>query len=189
MPIPSYGAAPLSKTFVLVRAMQVISMIAIVGMTANFVSEIIQSGVEPPKEIVALYVLISVAFFWSEANIGLFVMAGADFALLISFIVVAVTVGKPLSFLNCSLVSDASRAVNAASAYAFTTSVTSNLGVSGVNLNLYSWAGATKLNCYVSKAIWGFSIALCILFTTSSILLPTLFYKNKKAAAPAKGEA
>lgn len=87
-------------------------------------------------------------------------MAGADFALLISFIVVAVTVGKPLSFLNCSLVSDASRAVNAASAYAFTTSVTSNLGVSGANLNLYSWAGATKLNCYVSKAIWGFSIAL-----------------------------
>ena len=52
MPMPSYGAAPLSKTFVLVRMMQVISMIAIVGMTANFVSEIVASGVEPPKEIV-----------------------------------------------------------------------------------------------------------------------------------------
>lgn len=61
MPIPSYGAAPLSKTFVLVRAMQVISMVAIVGMTANFVSEIIQSGVEPPKEIVGTLCVVRTA--------------------------------------------------------------------------------------------------------------------------------
>ena len=52
MPIPTYGAAPLSQTFLLVRIMQVISMITIVGMTANFVSEIVSAGIEPPKEFV-----------------------------------------------------------------------------------------------------------------------------------------
>lgn len=52
MPIPAYGAAPLSKTFFVVRVMQVIAMITIVGMTANFVSQIVTSGIEAPKEIV-----------------------------------------------------------------------------------------------------------------------------------------
>lgn len=52
MPVPSYGAAPLSTTFLGVRILQVISMIVIVGMTANFVSEIVSTFTEAPKEIV-----------------------------------------------------------------------------------------------------------------------------------------
>ncbi|KAF2197083.1 hypothetical protein GQ43DRAFT_381810 [Delitschia confertaspora ATCC 74209] len=193
MPVPAYGAMPLSKTFLLVRILQVISMIVIIGITSNFVSLIVSTGVEPPKEFVGtlsvtciatLYVLVSVAFYWSEANLGLFVMSGADSLLLIAFIVVAVTVGKPLSFLNCYVIGKASPQAEAASAYAFTVSVTSNLNTMGSKLALGSWAGATKANCFETKTIWGLSIALCILFTVSCILLPTLFYKNKKASAP-----
>ncbi|KAF2815972.1 uncharacterized protein BDZ99DRAFT_484743 [Mytilinidion resinicola] len=196
MPIPSYGAAPLSKTFLLVRVLQVISMIIIVGITANFVSLIVSSGIEPPKEFVGtlsvtciatLYCLVSIAFYWSEANLGLFVMSGFDSLLLIAFIVVAVTVGKPLSFLNCYVIGKASsKEAEAASAYAFTESVTANLNIVGNKLYLGNWAGATKANCFETKAIWGLSIALCLLFTTSCILLPTLFYKNKKAGAAPK---
>jgi len=193
MPIPTYGAAPLSQTFLLVRIMQVISMITIVGMTANFVSEIVSTGIEPPKEFVGtlsvaciatLYCLVSIAFYWSKANLGLFVMSGVDSLLLIAFIVVAVTVGKPLSFLNCYMIGAASKEVDAASAYAFTMSVSQNLNTMGSKLGLGNWAGATKANCFETKTVWGLSIALCILFTTSCILLPTLFYKNKKAGAP-----
>ncbi|KAF2491953.1 hypothetical protein BU16DRAFT_467746 [Lophium mytilinum] len=195
MPVPSYGAAPLSKTFLLVRILQVVAMISIVGMTANFVSLIVSSGIEPPKEFVGtlsvtciatLYCLVSIAFYYSEANLGLFVMSGFDSLLLIAFIVVAVTVGKPLSFLNCYVIGNASKEVEAASAYAFTESVTQNLNIVGNKLYLGNWAGATKANCFETKAIWGLSIALCLLFTTSCILLPTLFYKNKKAAAAPK---
>lgn len=58
MPVPEYGAAPLAKTFVLVRGLSLICMIAIVGMTANFVAEIIGSSVEPPKEIVGTLVVV-----------------------------------------------------------------------------------------------------------------------------------
>ena len=71
----------------------------------------------------------------------------------------------------------------------------------GDKLGLASWAGATKSNCFQVKAVWGMGIALwyvgtlldmaklkltccSILFTTSCVLLPTLFYKNKKASAP-----
>lgn len=59
MPLPSYGAAPLSKTFFLVRVMQVISMLAIVGMTANFIGQIVAGSIEPPKEFVGTLSIVS----------------------------------------------------------------------------------------------------------------------------------
>lgn len=195
MPVPSYGAMPLSKTFLLVRIMQVLAMIIIIGITSNFVSLIVSTGVEPPKEFVGtlsiaciatLYVLVSIAFYWSEANLGLVVMSAVDSLLLIAFIVVAVTMGKPISFLNCYVIGKVDQATEAASAYAFTMSVTQNLNTIGSKLNLGHWAGATKANCFQSKAIWGLSIALCILFTTSGVLLPTLWYKSKKASPAPK---
>ncbi|KAF2748495.1 hypothetical protein M011DRAFT_400356 [Sporormia fimetaria CBS 119925] len=196
MPVPSYGAMPLSKMFCLVRIMQVTAMLIIIGVTANFISIIVSTGVEAPKEIVGtlsvtciatLYVAVSIGFYWSQANLGLLVMSGVDSLLLIAFIVVAVTVGKPLSFLNCYVVGKAaSPAVDAHSVYAFTMSLAQNLNTVGSDLGLAHWAGATKSNCFQAKTIWGLSIALCILFTTSCVLLPTLFYKNKKASAPPK---
>lgn len=52
MQIPSYGAAPLSTTFLLVRVMELIAMVIIVGLAANFVNEMTGGGIEPPSEIV-----------------------------------------------------------------------------------------------------------------------------------------
>ncbi|KAF2737641.1 hypothetical protein EJ04DRAFT_510088 [Polyplosphaeria fusca] len=169
MPVPSYGAMPLAKTFLLVRIMQVVAMLIIIGITSNFVSLIVTTGVEPPKEVVGtlsiaciatLYIMVSIAFFWSQANLGLLVMSGADSLLLIAFIVIAVTVGKPLSFLNCYVIGSASKEVDAQAAYAFTVSVAQNLNTVGSKLNLGNWAGATKSNCFQSKTIWGLGIAL-----------------------------
>ncbi|KAL1596427.1 hypothetical protein SLS60_009073 [Paraconiothyrium brasiliense] len=169
MPVPSYGAMPLSKTFLLVRIMQVIAMVVIIGITSNFIGNIVNLGVEPPKEFVgtiaitciaALYILVSVAYYWSEANLGLLVMAGADSLLLIAFIVVAVTVGKPVSYLNCYVIGKTSSEVDAAYAYAFTTSVKNNLNQMGDKLSLGHWAGVTKSNCFQAKTVWGLAIAM-----------------------------
>lgn len=91
---------------------------------------------------------------------GLLVMSGIDSMLLIAFIVVAVTLGKPLSFLNCYAIGKVPKSVDAESAYAFTVSVTQNLNVMGSKLGVNAWAGATKANCFQSKAVWGMSIAL-----------------------------
>jgi hypothetical protein len=112
-------------------------------------------------------------------------MAGLDGLLCLAFVVVSVVLGKPLSFLNCAIIADATAAANAQSASAFTQSLASNLGKSGSTLGLGNWAGSTKLNCYETKAIWGLSIALCILFTCSSLILPTLWLKAKRAGVPA----
>ena len=52
MPVPSYGAAPIAKSFLITRALQLICFVAIIGITANFVSEIVASGYAAAKEIV-----------------------------------------------------------------------------------------------------------------------------------------
>jgi hypothetical protein len=106
--------------------------------------------------IATLYVLISTVFYYSQANLGLLVMFGIDSLLLIAFIVVAVTVGKPLSFLNCMVIGKSSAEVDAQSAYAFTTSMMDNLNKTGLG----RMAGATRTNCFQSKTVWGMSIAL-----------------------------
>lgn len=103
---------------------------------------------------------VSIGFYWSQANLGLLVMSGVDGLLLIAWIVVAVTVGKPLSFLNCYVIGNVSKAADANAAYAFTMSVTNNLNTMGSTLGMGNWAGATKSNCFQSKTIWGLSIAL-----------------------------
>ncbi|KAL9080806.1 MAG: hypothetical protein Q9157_000502 [Trypethelium eluteriae] len=152
----------------MVRGLELFCMIFIIGFTANFVAEINSQNAIPPQEVVgtlsitslaALYCLVSIAFFWAQANLGLFIMTAIDFLILIAFIVVSVVVGKPLSVLNCIAVDNASAAQNAASATAMAQSIDSSLPF-GHKLTLYYWAGNTRVNCYETKAIWGFSIAL-----------------------------
>ncbi|KAJ4319221.1 hypothetical protein N0V94_004010 [Neodidymelliopsis sp. IMI 364377] len=195
MPVPSYGAMPLSKMFLLVRILQALAMVIVIGICSNFVQMIVVTGVEPPQEFVGtlsvaciatLYIMVSVGYYYSFANLGLLIMAGVDSLLLIAFIVCAVTLGKPMSYLNCYVIGKASYEVDAASAYAFVTATSQNLNKDGSNLDMSHWAGATKGNCFQAKTIWGLSIALCILFTTSCALLPTLWYKNKKATPAPK---
>ena len=43
---------PLSKMFCLVRILQVVSMIIIIGIASNFVQMIVSTGTEPPQEVV-----------------------------------------------------------------------------------------------------------------------------------------
>lgn len=211
MPVPDYGAAPLAKTFMLTRGLALIAMICIVGLTANFVSEIVSQGVDPPREVVAtlaivcrlrslsqvlslttlqtclaaLYCLISIPFFYARANLGLFIMAGIDAGLCLAFVIVAVVLGRPLSFLNCAIVNNADAAASAQSASAFAQSLASNGGKSSGILGLGNWAGTSKVNCYETKALWGLCISMCILFTCSSLILPTLWLKAKRAGVPA----
>jgi hypothetical protein len=124
--------------------------------------------------LATLYTLISVAFFWSNANMGLYIMAGIDFLILIAFIVVSVAVGKPVSYMNCYYPLEVP-GQNGGTGQILT-DVMSELGKSG----LEAWVHLSKSNCFETKAIWGFSIALAILFATSALLLPTLRYKNNK---------
>jgi hypothetical protein len=80
-------------------------------------------------------------------------MAGFDFLILIAWIVVSVTVGKPVSYLNCYVPRrnrDGSILVD----------LIKNLGTPGSMLTLENWSGMNTSNCFQTKAIWGFSISL-----------------------------
>lgn len=71
--------------------------------------------------IAVLYILIS-TILYLDAYLPFLVSTAADSALLIALIVVAVTVGKPLSYLNCTALPDTG------STSSFIDSVGSNFG-------------------------------------------------------------
>lgn len=48
---PDYGA--LGATFKVTRAMQAASMIAVIGMTANFIAEMVTAQLTPPSVLIA----------------------------------------------------------------------------------------------------------------------------------------
>jgi hypothetical protein len=48
-------------------------------------------------------------------------------------------------------------------------------------VDYFVWAGANKLICYEMKAIWGLSIALCILFAFTSIVSVCLWKRTRMA--------
>jgi len=106
--------------------------------------------------IAVIYCVITVILFID--NILPFLIGGAvDGLLLIAVIVVAVTVGKPLSYLNCQAIGSGDDAGNA---YYFTMSLGSSLNQVGGQIDYNSWIGTTKATCFEMKSIWGLSIAL-----------------------------
>lgn len=53
---PNHGV--LGATFKATRALQMASMIAIIGITANFISEMVSAGATPPSLIVAILSIV-----------------------------------------------------------------------------------------------------------------------------------
>jgi hypothetical protein len=80
-----------------------------------------------------------------------------DSLFLIAVIVVAVVVGKPLSYLDCKVIGEMSG--TSSSAYAFTAALGSSLDKIG-KINYNDWIGTSKSTCLEMKSIWGLSIAL-----------------------------
>jgi hypothetical protein len=199
MPAPTFGA--LGATFTVVRGMQAVSLISIIGMTANFISEMVAAENAPPNVLVGtlsvvsrtllcvfcqpilipaqtciavLYCAISYILYYDN-QLPFLVSTAIDSLLLIAVIVVAVTIGKPLSYLNCAALSNA-----AGNTIAFVDTLGHNMG----KVDYFVWAGASGTTCYETKAIWGLSIALCILFALSSIVSACLWKRQRTTMAP-----
>ena len=58
---PAFGA--LGATFKIVRALQAVSLIAIIGMAANFISEMVQSNKSPSDVLVGTLSIVSPSSF------------------------------------------------------------------------------------------------------------------------------
>lgn len=104
-----------------------------------------------------IYCLITSILFWDDI-LPFLACATLDLLLLIALIVVAVVVGKPLSYLQCNTLANLS--YKDATAYAFSSHLSSYLASISRTIDYGSWIGASKVICLETKAIWGLSIAL-----------------------------
>ncbi|CAG8953184.1 hypothetical protein HYFRA_00003384 [Hymenoscyphus fraxineus] len=176
MPGPNHGA--LGMTFTVVRAMQMVCLIIIIGLTANFVAEITDADQTPPQVIIgtlsvtcisALYISITYILY-HDNQLPLHLTSAFDTLLLIASIVVACVVGKPLSYLDCPALPDAGT----------TSSFILSIGENVKKVNYWVWAGASKTTCFEMKAIWGLSIALCVLFAFSAVCAACLWKMTRE---------
>lgn len=181
MAAPKYGA--LGATFTVVRAMEAVCLISIIGMTSNFIAEMVASDQSPPRVLVGtlsvtciavIYIGITYILYYDNL-LPFLVSCALDSAILIAVIVVAVTVGKPLSYLDCSALPSTGT----------TSSFLDSVGANMSKVNYWVWAGASKTTCYEMKAIWGLSIALCVLFAVGSIVSVCL-WRLLSTPAPSK---
>jgi len=183
---PDYGA--LGATFKITRVLQAISLVTIIGMSANFIAEMVSGNSAPPKVLVGTLSVTCIAVLYCAITFILFldgilpflISTGADGLLLIAVIVVAVTVGKPLSYLNCQAIGKVSG--SGSSALALTTALANSLDKDGGKIDYSHWIGASKSTCLEMKSIWGLSIALCILFAFSAICSVCLWRRSKQLA-------
>ena len=61
------SSTPLGRTFLISRGLSVVAMVSIVGMTAHFVSQLVSSNIDPPREIVGTLAVVS-PFSLSTSN-------------------------------------------------------------------------------------------------------------------------
>jgi hypothetical protein len=86
------------------------------------------------------------------------IIAVLDLLVLIALIVVAVIVGKPLSYLECSTLAELGD--SDATIYAFASRLSSYIANISGKIDYVAFIGASKAICIETKAIWGLSIAL-----------------------------
>jgi hypothetical protein len=130
--------------------------------------------------IATIYICITYILYFDNM-LPLLVATGCDSAILIACIVVASTVGKPLSYLSCPALSSSGN----------TAGLLASLGQNAQNAlrgadPYYVWAGTDQKTCYAIKAVWGLSIALCVLFAFSAVICVCLWRRLKMMAAPVK---
>ncbi|KAJ1330853.1 hypothetical protein MN608_04309 [Microdochium nivale] len=132
--------------------------------------------------------------------------------MLVATIVIAATFGKPgpLSLLNCDVLPERSAAAAALST--LTISVTSTSGAAGapaggavgsyaaraavsaaaalakpLPVDLLGFYAQDQPHCYKAKAVWGLSIALCVLFAFSSIISAGLWCRVREPRCAPSG--
>lgn len=185
-PRPNHGAV--GATFLCARAMQIISLLCAIGLTSNFVSEIVSSNLEAPRELVGtlsvvcigiIYCIITLICYADNILPFLFTTA-SDSLVLVALIVVAAVVGKPLTYLNCRAIGDEDQV---ASAWDLTTALKDTPSQSD-GLLYIKLVDTSRTTCLELKAVWGLSIALCILFTFST-LSSIMLWRRKPTATKA----
>ncbi|KAI9172184.1 ENTH domain-containing protein [Paramyrothecium foliicola] len=180
---PALGA--LGMTFQAMRSMQFVSLITIIGLTANFISEMVAADYEPASAIIGtlivaclatVYIVVTYILYW-DSILPFLVATAADSLLLIAVIVVACVVGKPVSYLSCGAFPSKGNTAN------FIGSLFHN--VKNSHDNTFEWIDGDRNSCLQIKIVWGLSIALCVLFSFSAVTTACLWRRLRSPASQA----
>ncbi|KAL1840786.1 hypothetical protein VTJ49DRAFT_7741 [Mycothermus thermophilus] len=187
---PQLGA--MGVTFTISRAVQFASLIAVIGLCANFISTIATADHNPPAELIGtltvsvtavIYTVITYILYY-DGMLPLLVTGCLDGLLLIACIVVASLVGKPLPRLNCAALSGTSP-FDAASFLLPSSSALLRSSILTKTIAYPTFVALDKATCHQIKAVWGLSITLCILFAFSTLVCIGLWHRlRREAAAP-----
>ncbi|KAI9369576.1 hypothetical protein BJX61DRAFT_136518 [Aspergillus egyptiacus] len=175
-----YGA--LGATFLVARIIQTCTLIAIIGLTGNFIAEIVRYDAKPPGIFVGTITVTSIATIYTIITTILFIddilpflYSGIlDSLLLIAVIVVSVLLGKPLSYLECSEIGQIlDGSINGdgdrGSAYTFATHLSAYLGNLSGQVDYQAWVGTSRGVCVEAKSVWGLGIGMCIMFFFTAV--------------------
>lgn len=125
-----------------------------------------------------IYVVITYILYYDNM-LPLLLTGCLDGLLLIASIVVASLLGKPLSMLNCAAIPTSSSTFFASASSLVRASVITK------TLPYSTFVALDQPTCYETKATWGLSIALCVLFAFSSLVCVGLWHRVRRDSAPA----
>ncbi|OJJ84003.1 uncharacterized protein ASPGLDRAFT_47724 [Aspergillus glaucus CBS 516.65] len=181
----------LRATFQIARIFQSCALIAVIGLAANFIAEIVKINAKPPSILIGTITVTSIAVLYCiltsiillDNVLPLLYCAVIDTLLMTALIVVAVIIGRPFSYLQCAGIPSLMRRDDDTSAYAFATRLSEYLSnLNGGKVDYGSWIGISREVCLEAKSIWGLSIGLCVLFFFSAACSGYLWRMKKKAA-------
>lgn len=126
-----------------------------------------------------IYVVITYILYYDNM-LPLLITGCADGLLLIASIVVASLIGKPLSMLNCGVLPDSSNI--ATTTFLSSTSYTDRISSIAKTLPYPAFVALDQPTCYEIKAVWGLSIAQCVLFAFSALVCVGLWHRLRRDA-------
>ncbi|QKX55055.1 uncharacterized protein TRUGW13939_02147 [Talaromyces rugulosus] len=173
----------LGVSYQFLRVAQFITLIIIIGLTANFVAKMIEVKANPPSLVVAilslvcltaLYLIILSILFWDQKVTYVWPLA-IDSVILAGLLIIAVIAGKPLSYLKCNDIG------GSGSASAFASTLASVLNSVTKTVMFTDFIATSKEICNEMKAIWGLVIASCIFFAFTVLTGLILVFFSRRA--------
>ncbi|CRG91564.1 hypothetical protein PISL3812_08614 [Talaromyces islandicus] len=173
----------LGDSYQLLRVAQFITLVIIIGLSANFVAKMIEAKANPPSLVIAilslvcltaLYLIILSILFWDQKVTYLWPLA-IDSVILAGLLIIAVIAGKPLSYLKCNDIG------GSGSASAFASTLASVLNSVTKTVMFSDFIATSKEICNEMKAIWGLVIASCIFFAFTVLTGIILFFFSRTA--------
>lgn len=204
-------------TFTMMRIFQFTSLITVIGLCANFINGIAATEHKPPAELIGtltvvcgvlnqrkfhsgkiienfelltglqevtaiIYVVISYILYY-DSMLPLLVAGILDSLLLVASIVVAALVGKPLAALDCSTLPSAVPVI----ATFFSTAHRTRDTIITQTIPYSSFVALDQPTCYEIKAVWGLSIAQCVLFAFSGLVCVGLWHRLRRESFAGPG--